>query len=94
MTDEQIKSIAIDQIFYYLNDTSKYTKEYIQENFQSAIIILSKNLESYFCQNPNIKEYRLGEKSITYSNGGVKRLFNDVKGLLPHPKIKKVEVMF
>ena len=57
MTDEQIKSIAIDQIYYYLNDTSKYTKEYIQENFQSAIIILSKNLESYFCQNRFITQY-------------------------------------
>lgn len=93
MTDEQIKSIAIDQIYYYLNDTSKYTKEYIQENFQSAIIILSKNLESYFCQNRFITQYKLGEKQITYADVGIKNLFNDIKGLLPNPN-RKAEVWF
>lgn len=93
MTYEQIKSIAIDQIYYYLNDTSKYTKEYIQENFQSAIIILSKNLESYFCQNRFITQYKLGEKQITYADVGIKNVFNDIKGLLPKPN-RKAEVWF
>ncbi len=93
MTDEQIKSIAIDQIYYYLNDKSKYTKEYIQENFQSAILILSKNLESYFQQDRNITQYKLGEKQITYANKGIRFFVEEVKGLLPKPN-RKAEVWF
>ncbi len=94
MTEEQIKEIAIDQIYYYLNDSIKYTKFYIQENFNSAIILLMQNLKSYFGKNPNIKQYKLGEKQITYSDGGIKNVFNDIKGLLPKPTTKKAEVWF
>ncbi|MGL4570319.1 MAG: hypothetical protein ACRCVJ_04595, partial [Clostridium sp.] len=82
------------QIYYYLNNSTKYTKEYIQENFKSAITLLSINLKSYLTQNPNIKQYKLGEKQITYADGGIKNVFNDIKGLLPKPSISKAEVWF
>lgn len=93
MIENQINNIAVDYIYYYLNNPSKYTKLYIQKNFESAIILLSKNLEAYCSQNPNIKQYKLGEKQITFSDGGLKRLFEDVKGLLPPPCKNKGVIM-
>lgn len=94
MTDNEIRDIAVDQIYYYLNDTKKYTRFYILENFNSAIILLTQNLKAYLNQNPSIKQYKIGEKQITYLDGGIKNVFNDIKVLLPKPTNKKAEVWF
>ncbi|MBM7836437.1 hypothetical protein [Clostridium sardiniense] len=81
-------SIAIEIIFNYLNNPSKYTKSYVQENFKNAISILEKKLEDYFEYDQNIKTETLGQESITYNNQSMEDLIKDVRVLLPNPKAK------
>lgn len=81
-------SMAIEIIYNYLNNPSKYTKSYIQENFKSAISILEKKLEDYFQYDQNIKTETLGQESITYNNQSIEDLLKDIYVLLPNPKPK------
>lgn len=86
MSEEEIKNIAIDSIYYYLNNTSIYTKKYIEENFNSAISILSENLKQYFQQNQSVKTLQQGQRSITYKDVTLNSFINEIKSLLPSPK--------
>lgn len=86
-------SMAIEVIYNYLNNPSKYTTNYIQENFKSAISILEKKLEDYFQYDQNIKTETLGQESITYNNQSIEDLLKDIYVLLPNPKPKLGVVM-
>lgn len=84
-SDIDLKLISIDMIYYYLND-SKYSKEYILKNFNSAITILSKNLKDYFAINSNVKSMQQGQRQITYNNKNMNDLMKDIKPMLPVPR--------
>lgn len=81
-------NVAIDAIYYYLNNPNIYTKKYIQENFNSAITILSKSLEEYYSINSAISIEKLGQEQVTYRNRTIQDLINTVKALLPAPILK------
>lgn len=83
MSDKEINDIAINLIFNYLNDASKYTKSYIQENFQGAITILSKNLKDYFSINGSIQSMQQGQRNVTYKDVTINSLIQEIKPLLP-----------
>lgn len=83
MSDKEINDIAINLIFNYLNDASKYTKFYIQENFQGAITILSKNLKDYFSINGSIQSMQQGQRNVTYKDVTINSLIQEIKPLLP-----------
>ncbi|MDU1053437.1 hypothetical protein [Clostridium baratii] len=83
MTDKEINDIAINLIFNYLNNASKYTKSYIQENFQGAITILSKNLKDYFSTNVSIQSMQQGQRNVTYKDITINSLIQEIKPLLP-----------
>lgn len=89
MSDEEIKKIAINLIFNYLNKASKYTESYIQENFQGAITIVSKNLKEYFATNGSIQSMQQGQRQVTYKNITLKSVIEEIKPLLPmaRPKV-------
>ena len=87
-------SIAVELIYNYLNNPSKYTKLYIIENFNLAITVLEESLKSYFQQNQSITSYKLGGKSITYKDLSLNKLVSNRKELLPSPKSKKAVVLF
>lgn len=88
MTDEEIKDIAINLIFNYLNNASKYTESYIQENFQGAISIVIKNLKDYFATNGNIQSMQQGQRQVTYKNITLKSVLEEIKPLLPMARPK------
>lgn len=81
-------SMSIDIIFNYLNNTSKYTKSYIRENFQGVITILSKNLKDYFATNGSIQSMQQGQRQVTYKNITLKSVLEEIKPLLPMAKPK------
>lgn len=85
MSDDEFEEIAIELIYNYLNDPSKYTKFYIHEKFNSAITILSKKLKDYFNVNGNIKSMQQGQRQVTYKDVTIKNLIEDIKFLLPTP---------
>lgn len=87
-------SIAVELIYNYLNNPSKYPKDYIILNFEAAISVLEESLKFYFQQNKGVSSYKIGEKSVTYNNAlSLNKLVNDVKELLPDP-IRKKGVMW
>ena len=83
-------AIALDIIYNYLNSPSKYSKDYILKNFNSAISILKKNLEDYFNTNASIKSMQQGQRQVTYKDTTIKSLIDEVKLLLPLPERKAI----
>lgn len=88
MNDADLKLVAVDSIFYYLNDPKKYSKDYISSNFEIAIRILSNSIKEYMACNGNIKSETLGQESVTYRDKTIEGLVLDIKGILPTPKPK------
>lgn len=87
-------SVAVELIYNYLNNPSKYTKLYIIENFNLAITVLEESLKSYFGQNQGIASYKLGDKTVTYKDLSLNKFVNNIKELLPPPTPKKAVVLF
>ena len=85
MNDADIRLIAIDSIFYYLNNPNKYSRDYISSNFTTAIFVLSAKLKEYFSCNGNIKSESLGQESVTYRDRTIEGLVLEIKGILPKP---------
>lgn len=70
----------------YLNN-STFDDEYIQNNFQDAIIDIVVNAYNTKGKE-NIKSITQGARSVTYSDGTIFAISDNVKALLPTPYIK------
>lgn len=77
---------AIKTIENYLNN-EKFTKEYIEENFQDAIIAIVENAYN-LKDNKNIKSVTQGNRSVTYAENTAFYITNDIVNLLPKPYVK------
>lgn len=78
------RAIAIIQ--NYLNN-DKLTKEYIEENFQDAIIAIVEN--AYYAKDSkNIKSIAQGNRSITYAENTAFYITDDIANLLPTPYMR------
>lgn len=82
------KDIAIDLIKSYLdsiNVTNK--KEEIEVKYESALLLVLCNaIEGK--STGNVKQMSQGNKSVTYEEGKAFTISNDVKALLPLPRVK------
>lgn len=77
---------AITTIQNYLNN-EKYTKEYIEENFQDAIIAIVTN--AYETKNSNnIKSVTQGNRSVTYAENTAFYITDNIANLLPTPYVR------
>ncbi|WP_050607260.1 phage head-tail connector protein [Clostridium niameyense] len=77
---------AITLIQNYLNNQN-FTFDYIQTNFQDAIIDIVVNAYN-FKDNKNIKSMTQGARSITYSDNTAFAITDSVANLLPMPYIR------
>ena len=77
---------AITTIQNYLNN-EKFTKEYIEANFQDAIIAIVEN--AYHAKDSkNIKSKTQGNRSVTYAENTAFYITDDIANLLPTPYIR------
>lgn len=79
---------AVVFIKKYLNN-DEITSDYIEENYQDAIILLVYNALSVK-GDENIQSKSQGQRSVTYktSTNDSFNITNDVKALLPLPRLK------
>ena len=77
---------AIKTIENYLNN-EKFTKEYIKENFQDAIIAIVGNAYN-LKDNKNIKSVTQGNRSVTYAENTAFYITDDIANLLPTPYVR------
>ncbi len=77
---------AVTTIQNYLNN-EKYTKEYIEENFQDAIIAIVTNAYETKSSN-NIKSITQGNRSVTYAENTAFYITDDIANLLPQPYVR------
>lgn len=89
MYDEnELKEVAIISIQNYLNN-SKYTKEYVENNFTIAIKIITKNLKANneVCGGiSNVSSISQGNQSISFNTNTKNTVITEeVKAVLPRP---------
>lgn len=70
----------------YLNNPT-FTVEYIQQNFQDAIIDIVVNAYN-FKDNKNIKSITQGARSVAYSDSTAFAITDSVANMLPTPYIR------
>lgn len=83
-TDSELKEMAVLAIFNYYNE--KYSKEYIQENFQLALKVLIENIRTSVTKPIGIKSVSQNGISVTYNEGSTgfnAYLTSEVLSLLP-----------
>ncbi|MGL5328249.1 MAG: hypothetical protein ACRDD7_03200 [Peptostreptococcaceae bacterium] len=88
MTQQEYEELAIISIFNYLNDSFKYSKEYIKNNFNLQIKLLVENSKKLMeLKVSGAKQLSQGDQSITF-NDHIESftISNDIKSLLPKPK--------
>lgn len=86
-SDEELQKMACISIKNYLN-SSKYTEQYILENFTLAIKVLVNNAKNILSTTNglNISSVSKGNQSISFnSNIEIMVISSDVKTLLPKP---------
>ena len=82
------KGIAIDLIESYLKNINvSVKKEEIESKYESALLLVVCNAIEGKNTN-NIKQMSQGNKSITYGENKAFIISDDVKALLPLPRVK------
>ena len=83
-TDEELKEMAVLAIFNYYDD--KYSKEYIQDNFQLALKVLIENIRTSVTKPQGIKSVSQNGISVTYNEGAGFNAYltEEVLSLLPN----------
>ena len=83
-TDEELNEMAVLVISNHYN--GKYSKEYIQDNFQLALKVLIENIRTSVTKPQGIKSVSQNGISVTYNEGGTSYnayLTEEVLSLLP-----------
>lgn len=70
----------------YLNNPS-FTVDYIQQNFQDAIIDMVENAYKWK-DNSNIKSITQGARSVTYTDNTVFVITDSIANMLPLPYVR------
>lgn len=86
-SENELKEIAIISIQNYLNN-SRYTKEYVENNFTIAIKIIINNLKANdeVCGGiSNVSSISQGNQSISFTNTKNTVITEEVKAVLPRP---------
>lgn len=84
-------NISQSMLKTYLNKIGYRVDDYdIEDKYSQALVLLT--VKAYKSEQDgvsgNVKSRKLGERSITYGDGSAFDITNDIKAILPTPKVK------